>query len=203
MGYVYNLGQTNTTIGFIPFSLEHIRRPIQLYAKLFNAAEGKKAEDLWGTENGFRACCQRGAIGIEAMQPKGMRQYMKVDKDKMVKLPKYDDKQVINFHTYQIWLLAMLNSEELWTKSIEFAQTLQSYTEKSKNGKTTNSRQIDAVLSATNKKTFIEALTVIASESDKVDGIAEFAQIINQMPNDNVPYLLTLIRFQYAVLQKK
>ncbi len=203
MGYVYNLGQTNTTIGFVPFSLEHIRRPIQLYAKLFNAEEGKKAEDLWGTENGFRACCQRGAIGIEAMQPKGLRQYMKADKDKTVKLPKYDDKQVINFHSYQIWLLAMLNNEELWTKSIEFAQTLQSHTEKSKNGKTTNSRQIDAVLSATNKKTFIEALTTIASESADVNGLVEMAQIINKMPNDNVPYLLALIRFQYATLQRK
>ncbi len=203
MGYVYNLGQTNTTIGFIPFSLEHIRRPIQLYAKLFGIDEGKKAEDLWGTENGFRACCQRGAIGIEAMQPKGLKQHMKAEKDKTVRLPKYDDKQVINFHTYQIWLLAMLNNEELWTKSIEFAQTLQSHTEKGKNGKTTNSRQIDAVLSATNKKTFIEALTTIASESDNVDGIVEFAKIINQMPNDNIPYILTLIRFQYATLQKK
>ncbi|MBR1991484.1 MAG: hypothetical protein IJ986_04335 [Bacteroidales bacterium] len=203
IGYVYNLGQTNTTIGFIPFSLEHIRRPIQLYAKLFDAEEGKKAENLWGTESGFRACCQRGAIGIEAMQPKGLRQYMKADKDKTVKLPKYDDKQVINFHSYQIWLLAMLNNDELWTKSIEFAQTLQSHTEKSKNGKTTNSRQIDAVLSATNKKTFIEALTTIASESADVNGLVEMAQIINQMPNDNVPYLLTLIRFQYATLQQK
>lgn len=203
MGYVYNLGQTNTTIGFIPFSLEHIRRPIQLYAKLFDADEGKKAEDLWGTENGFRACCQLGAIGIEAMQPKGLRQYMKAEKDKTVRLPKYDDKQIINFHSYQIWLLAMLNNDELWTKSIEFAQTLQSHTEKSKNGKTTNSRQIDAVLSATNKKTFIEALTTIASESADVNGLVGMAQIINQMPNDNVPYLLTLIRFQYATLQQK
>lgn len=202
MGYVYSLGQTNTTIGFIPFSLEHIRRPIQLYAKLFNAEEGKKAEELWGTENGFRVCCYRGAIGIEAMQPKGLRQYMKAEKDKAVKLPKYDDKQVINFHSYQIWLVAMLNNEELWTKSIEFAQTLLSHTEKSKNGKTTNSRQIDAVLAATNKKAFIEALTTIASESTEVSGIVDMAQIINQMPNDNVPYLLTLIRFQYATLQK-
>ena len=204
MGYVYNLGQTNTTLGFIPFDLEHIRRPIELYKKLFDEEEGLKAEKLWGTEKGFRTCCQKGAIGIEAMQPKGLKQYM-VD-DKGAKLPKYDEKdkeQVINFHTYQIWLLAMLNNEELWTKSIEFAQTLKSHTEKSKNGKTTNSRQIDAVLSATNKKTFIEALTTIALESDKVDGIAEMAQIINQMPNDNVPYLLTLIKFQFATLQKK
>ncbi len=203
MGYIYNLGQTNTSVGFIPFSLDHIRKPIQLYAKLFGVDEGRKAEDLWGTEKGFRTCCQKGAIGIEAMQPKGLRQYMTADKDKTVKLPKNDEKQIIDFHTYQIWLLAMLNNEELWTKSKEFAQTLQSHTEKSKNGKTTNSRQIDAVLSATNKKTFIEALTTIASESDKVDRIAEMAQIINQMPNDNVPYLLTLIRFQFATLQKK
>ena len=200
MGYVYSLGQTNITIGFIPFSIEHIRRPIQLYAKLFNVAEGKRAEELWGTETGFRESCKRGAIGIEAMQPKGLRQYMKAEKDKSVRLPKYDDKQIINFHTYQIWLLAMLNNEELWTKSMEFALSLQSYTEKGKNGKTTNSRQIEAVLSATNKKTVIEALTTIASESTEVGGLVEMAHVINQMPNDNVPYLLTLIRFHYASL---
>lgn len=76
MGYVYSLGQTNTTIGFIPFNLDHIRKPIQLYAKLFGEEEGKTAEKLWGTETGFRVCCQKGAIGIEAMQPKGLRQYM-------------------------------------------------------------------------------------------------------------------------------
>jgi len=81
MGYVYNFGQTNTTIGFIPFNLSHIKRPLELYQKIFkNIDEGKKADELWGTENGLRVCCQKGAIGVEAMQPQGLTPYMTADK---------------------------------------------------------------------------------------------------------------------------
>lgn len=203
MGYVYNLGQTNTTIGFIPFSLEHIRRPIQLYAKLFDAEEGKKAEDLWGTESGFRACCQRGAIGIEAMQPKGLRQYMKADKDKTVKVPKYDDKQVINFHSYQIWLLAMLNNDELWAKSIEFASALQEFVKQNKSISTQGKNAVKAVLSATTKKNFISSLGDLIPDAVDVKCFEETAKIIHLMPSDNVPYFLTLIRFQYAIISKE
>ena len=198
MGYVYNLGQTNTTIGFIPFNLEHIKRPIELYQKLFGEDEGRKAEELWGTEKGFRACCQKGAIGIEAMQPKGLKQYMTADKG--VKQPKYDEKQIISFHTYQIWLLAMLNNQEMWDKSLEFAKALKSYAESGKKGRTTNSRQIDEVLGATNKRSFMEALSNIASDIAGIENIQEIAMRVNSMPTDNVPYFLTLVRFHAAAL---
>ena len=198
IGYVYNFGQTNTTLGFIPFNLEHIRRPIELYKKLFGEIEGRKAEELWGTEKGFRACCQKGAIGIEAMQPKGLKQYMTADKG--VKLPKYDEKQIISFHTYQIWLLAMLNNQEMWDKSLEFAKALKSYAESGKKGRTTNSRQIDEVLGATNKRSFMEALSNIASDIYGIDCIQEIAMTVNSMPTDNVPYFLTLVRFHAAAL---
>ena len=198
MGYVYNFGQTNTTLGFIPFNLEHIRRPIELYQRLFGEDEGRKAEELWGTEKGLRACCQKGAIGIEAMQPKGLKQYMTADKG--VKLPKYDEKQIISFHTYQIWLLAMLNNQEMWDKSLEFAKALKSYAESGKKGRTINSRQIDEVLGATNKRSFMEALSNIASDISGIDCIQEIAMTVNSMPTDNVPYFLTLIRFHAAAL---
>lgn len=203
MGYVYNLGQTNTTIGFIPFSLDHIRRPIQLYTKLFNIDEGSKAEDLWGTENGLRVCCQRGAIGIESMLPKGLKQYMKAEKDKSVKLPKYNDSNIINFHTYQIWLLAMLNNEELWTKSMDFAQTLQNYVSSDKNLSTKRSNQVKNILESSSKKTFLSALSEIASDIASFSKIEENAKVVHMMPNDNVPYYLTLIRFHYAGLENK
>lgn len=203
MGYVYNLGQTNTTIGFIPFSLEHIRRPIQFYARLFGADEGKKAEDLWGTEKAFRVCCQKGAIGIEAMQPKGLKQYMKPDTGKDVRLPKYDDKQIINFHTYQIWLLAMLNNEELWTKSKELAKTLQNYVNKDKKLSTKRGNLVKNVLASTSKKSFLSSLSEIASDIETFAEIDENARIIHMMPTDNVPYYLTLIRFHYAGLSNK
>jgi hypothetical protein len=201
MGYVYNLGQTNTTLGFIPFDLEHIRRPIELYKRLFDEEEGLKAEELWGTEKGFRTCCQKGAIGIEAMQPKGLKQYMVADKG--AKLPKYDEKQVINFHTYQIWLLAMLNNEELWTKSKEFAQTLQTYVNKDKKLSTKRGNLVKNILTATSKKTFLSALSEIASDIESFSLIDENAKIIHMMPTDNVPYYLTLIRFHYAGLSNK
>ena len=198
MGYVYNFGQTNTYIGFIPFCLDHIRTPIQLYAKLFGMEEGKKAENMWGTEKGFRTCCQRGAIGIEAMQPKGLKPYM--DAEKGAKIPKYEEKQLINFHIYQIWLLAMLNNQEMWETSQAFAKALKTYAESGKKGKTTNSRQIDAVLSATNKRNFIEALSVMASDIVDVEQIEDVVKEVNAMPTDNVPYFLTLVRFHTAVL---
>lgn len=203
MGYVYNLGQTNTTIGFIPFNLKHIRKPIQLYSRLFGANEGKKAENLWGTEKGLRACCQKGAIGIEAMQPKGLKQYLTSDNGKDVKLPKYDDKQLINYHTYQIWLLAMLNNEELWSQSIDFAKALRAYVNKDKKLSTKRGNMVKNILASNSKKTFFQALSEIAQDAESFITIEENAKVIHMMPNDNVPYYLTLIRFHYAGLNNK
>ncbi len=203
IGYVYNLGQTNTTIGFIPFSLDYIRKPIQLYTKLFGLEEGKNAEELWGTEKGLRACCQKGVIGIEAMQPKGLSQYMTSEKNEGVKIPKFNDKQTINFHTYQIWLLAMLNNEKLWNKSIEFAQVLQAYVNKDKKLSTKRGNLVKNILASNSKKTFIAAITEIVPDVENFTKVEENVKVINMMPNDNVPYYLTLIRFQYAGLANK
>lgn len=195
MGYVYSIGNTNITIGFIPFNLDHIRKPIQLYAKLFGAEEGKIAEKLWGTEIGFRVCCQKGAIGIEAMQPKGLRQYM--DGTKMPKKAR-DENQKITFNTYLIWILSMLNNQSLWDKSMGFAKVLLDYSKSGKSSKTQNSQKVNNIMAATSKKTFISALTEIVSESGEREQIVEMAEFVNSMPTDNVPYFLTLLRFCYA-----
>lgn len=203
MGYVYNLGQTNTTIGFIPFSLWHIRKTLQLYTKLFGSNESEQAETLWGSEKGLRTCCQKGSVGTEAMQPKGLTQYMKADRDKSVKLPKFNDNNIISFHTYQIWLLAMLNNEELWYKSKDFAQALQVYVNSDKKLSTKKSNLVKNILESTSKKAFMSALSEIASDVESFSQIEENAKIVHMMPNDNVPYYLTLIRFHYAGIDNK
>jgi len=202
MGYVYNLGNTNTTIGFIPFHLEHIRRPIELYQKLFGEIEGREAEELWGTrKDGFKACCQKGAIGIEAMRPKDLEQYMTTDKG--AKLPKYDEKQIISFHTYQIWLLAMLNNQEMWDKSLEFAKTLHDFVAQDKSISTQKKNIIKSVLSATTKKNFISSLEDLVSNAESIGCIEDIAKVVHLMPTDNVPYFLTLVRFHYAIIEKQ
>ena len=203
MGYVYNFGQTNTTIGFIPFYLEHIRKPIQLYEKLFGSKEGGQAEELWGTEFGLRTCCQMGRIGVEAMQPKGMRQYIFPDKNGSVKFPKYNDSKLIEFHTYQIWLLAMLNNDELWEKSTTFAKVLYDFVSKDKKLSTKRSNLVDKIFESSSKRTFILALNEIVSDAESLEQIEEHAKIIHMMPADNVSYYLALIRFHFSLLKKK
>jgi len=199
IGYVYNLGQTNTTIGFIPFILDQIRRPIEFYQKLFGMERGDQAELLYGTAFGFSKACQNGSIGVKAMEPKGIRDYIEKGT-----LPKYknNDDEIINFNTYLIWIIAMLNNEEFWTKGQKFAEILKAYTQIGKKGKTENSRKIESLITATNKKTFIEKLVDVVSDAEYKDEILEIAQIINEMPSDNVPYFLTLIRLHYAAISK-
>jgi hypothetical protein len=199
--YVYSLGQTNITVGFVPFNLPRIRKPFELYDKYFGMTKREHVEQLFGTALGFTKACQMGAIGANALEPKGFRDCI----DKGV-IPKYnltDEEKTINFNTYQIWLLAMLNNEQLWEKAQQIAATLNTYSLSDKNAKKVKSQDVTNLLASGNKKQFIESLIEIVKGSPESDQLAEIAEIIHTMPIDNVPYFLTLIRFQFAVVNKK
>ncbi len=200
VGYVYSLGQMNTTIGFIPFNLPQIRKPIELYEKYFNTSDRDRVRHLFGTQFGFIKACQMGAIGINALEPKGLREYL--EKGKIPSLTAQDEEKTINFNTYQIWLLAMLNNEQLWDKAQNVAVILNKYAQSSEKGKKDKSNNVIKVLKAVNKPQFIESLTTIVEDSSEIVQIDEIAQLVNSMPIDNVPYFLTLIRFKYAVINK-
>lgn len=197
MGYVYSFGQTNITIGFIPFALDHIRRTRELYIQLFDNKEYRQAEELFGTAEGLRKSCQMGMIGIKALEPKGLKEH--ITKGKQIK-PKEIEKDTIKFHTYIIWILAMLNNQELWDKAQTIASALKAYSDAG--GKSTKNRNaVDTVLGATNKRAFIEGLTEVVKNSVDNEAFVDAAKEVNIMPTDNVPYFLTLIRFQYSTLK--
>ena len=196
LGYIYSIGQTNTTIGFIPFNLNQIRRPIHLYEKIFGMSNGRNAESLWGTAIGFKTACTYGAIGIKAMEPKGLRDY--VYKGKQPKAHNYDN---INYNVYIIWIYAMLNNDELWEKSQEMAELLnEASSDKDKSISTKRKNLVETVLNATNKKQFIAAAAEVVSFIGKIDEFKGIVKEIHSMPTDNVPYFLTLLRFQYKTL---
>ena len=120
-------------------------------------------------------------------------------------MPKYnpnDEEKKINFNTYQIWLLSMLNNEQLWEKSQQVAKTLNDYSMSDKNAKKVKSQDVNNLLASVNKKQFIEGLTTIVKGSDEAELLISIAELVHTMPVDNVPYFLTLIRFQYAVENK-
>lgn len=200
MAYVYSLGQTNITVGFVPFELPRIRQPYELYDKYFGTTQKELVEQVFGTAIGFTRACQMGAIGVNALEPKGFRDSL----EKGV-VPKYNEKdevKVINFNTYQIWLLAMLNNEQLWEKAQKIAQTLKIYSGSDINAKKGKSQDVTNLLASINKKQFIDGITAIVKGSKDIESLAEIAELINIMPADNVPYFLTLIRFQFAVVNK-
>lgn len=196
LGYIYSIGKTNKTIGFIPFDLTQIRRPIHLYEKIFGMSNGRNVESLWGTAIGFKTACTYGAIGIKAMEPKGLRDY--VYKGKQPKAHNYDN---INYNVYIIWIYAMLNNDELWEKSQELAKLLnEASSDKDKSISTKRKNFVETMLNATNKKQFIAAATEVVSFIGKIDEFKGIVKEIHGMPTDNVPYFLTLLRFQYKTL---
>lgn len=200
VGYIYKIDKVNTTIGFIPFNLHQIRKPVQLYEHFFGIDSEKKAEPLWGTAYAFKTACENGVIGLMAMKPKGLRNYMQGSLPK----PEKDNEQRISYNTYIIWILAMLNNDELWTESQELAQLLMDASiDNDKKISTKNSNAVETVLKAVNKKQFIDAVKAIVPALSSVDELLTIVKDINSMPTDNVPYFLTLMRFQYAALNKK
>ncbi len=201
MGYIYSIGQTNTSIGFIPFDLSGIRKPIQLYKKLFGDINSRNSEVLWGTAIGFKTACTVGAIGIKAMEPKGLKDY--IENKKQPKAPKNDEEQ-ISINVYKIWILAMLNNEELWDKSLELAELLNTAsTDKDKAISTKRKNLVENVLGTTNKKQFVAAATEVTSIVTDIDKFKDIVKEIHGMPTDNVPYFLTLVRFQYKTIKDK
>jgi len=204
LGYIYNIGQTNTTIGFIPFRLPQIIKPFELYRKIFgeNAyfKDELKIDELFGGEIGFRTACQKGAIGIEALEPKGLKAYMP-GYGKKIKMPDYqkaDEEQLVTFNTYKIWVLAMLNNEELWEKSQEIAKLLNCYESQAGKARTDRVNNVKKFLDSFSRRTFIENLIPIIENVDDQILLYQAGEIVNKMSNEDVKYFITLIRFQYA-----
>lgn len=208
-GYVYSLGQTNKTLGFVPFRLPFIQRPIQLYKKLFGEnryhEDARKIEPLYGTAFSFQRACQMGAIGVQALEPKGLRGFMPTG-NSSANMPNYskaDQDKLISFRTYQTWLLAMLNNEELWNTAGEAAKALNHYESGAGKNKTDRSNNIKAVLETARKQQFMRELTKIVEEAENKEPLIALGQTVNNMPADNVGYFVTLIRFRQAELQVK
>jgi len=80
--YIYNLSQTNTTLGFIKLYLPQIQRLFELRDRIFidknetvlNDKEISQLETFYNLRN----ACKIGTIGLKAMEPKGLRMYLPI-----------------------------------------------------------------------------------------------------------------------------
>lgn len=202
MGYVYGFGQTNKTIGFIPFYLKEGTRIIEIYQQLFGDenTDKKQFEALFGMH--IKRACELGSIGLQALRPEGITKYMKDDKN--ISFKKEED--TFNYYAYKTWLTAMLtkNKEEITDYTLELAETILRYRNKSKGMERPNLINKELFGSKT-KRGFIDALTVMVKDLENEDlvTIKNLKDEVHLMTNEEFGYFCTLLKFDYAFKEKQ
>lgn len=201
--YIYGFGQTNKTIGFIPFHLKSGTNLKSIYKKLTtneHFTDTKDFESLFGMH--IKRACELGTIGLHALRPDGLTKYMKEGKN--LNFSKDEDK--INYFTFKTWLLAMIskNKEEVTEYTLELASVILKY----RNSGTKNDRKTlveKELFESKSKKGFIEHLTTMIKdlETDDLESIKKFKDEIHLMTNEEFGYFSTLLKFDYAYLEKQ
>ncbi len=202
MGYVYGFGQTNKTIGFIPFQLKSGSRLKDVCKQLFGGVytDPKLFESLFGMH--IKRACELGSIGLQALRPDSLKKYMTEDKNLSFK----KEEDTINYQAYKTWLVAMLtrNKEEITDYTLELAKTIQKY----RAGGTKLDRKTlieKELFASSSKKGFIEALTKMVKdlEGEELVAIKNLKDEVHLMTNEEYGYFSTLLKFDYAFVEKQ
>lgn len=201
--YIYSLGQTNKTIGFIPIYLKSGRRLIDVFRELYHTEGDFSSRDfqsLFGIY--FKHACELGSIGLHALRPEGLTKYYRNDNN--ISFNKESD--IVNYKSYKTWLVAMLskNKEQITDYTMEIAELLLRYRAVSKgtSGKNLIEREL---LASNSKKNFLESLVQMldAVSEDDIDKLKKLRDNVHLMSNEDFVYFNTLLKFDYKYADKK
>jgi hypothetical protein len=215
MAYVYSLAQTNRTIGFVPLQLRGINKMHELTDKLFLFPEAVQSAGkdnlmrLYAVHYGFARACQFGAIGLTAIEPAKLRDYLPSAygpaKPPVVKT----EAAAIQFAFHQLWILAMLNNQELYDTADRLAGALHQFAirdigKNAGRGKNNVNQQVEQVF-VKHRPAFIEKLgdmlDAVNAASPYRDAFDEAVRQVMLMPVDNFPLFIILTRFRYIARQ--
>lgn len=206
VSYIYKIGQSNSTLGFIPFKLQEIISPYYFYKKIFgDDTSGEvlaRMKKIYATKEGLQTACERGVIGVKALEPRDLQQYKPGPKSKVVKCKSNEEQ--LDFNLYIIWIIAMMNNEQMWEISQDFARALINYEKGAPKNSRVRVNNVNQLFEAQNSRLFIANLIPIIGDlaKEEMEEFSKIGKIVNDMPKDNYPYLITLIKFQYALLNK-
>ncbi|MCB9289642.1 MAG: hypothetical protein H6560_20230 [Lewinellaceae bacterium] len=228
--YVFALGQTNKTVGFVPFQLKNGRRLHEIYQQLFGEENYRTNqadfEALYGKH--IKRACELGNIGLQALEPKNLSKYFANDSNLKLTKPaiqqkkgeseesfekrkagiiKKDEENVITFRTYKTWLTAMIskNKNEISDYTRDIAAALVKYREGARKRDRTN--LLEKKLFATRRKTdFLEALIEIVKddsvEMEIVEKIKSLRDRVHFMSQEDFAYFVLLLKFDYAYAER-
>lgn len=228
--YVFALGQTNKTVGFIPFQLKNGRKIHDIYQQLFGEENYRTNqtdfEALYGKH--IKRACELGNIGLQALEPKNLAKYYANDSNLKLAKPfiqqkngeneedfqkrksdilRKDEENVITFRTYKTWLIAMIskNKAEISDYTRDIAAALVKYRE----GATKRDRAnlLEKKLFATKRKTeFLEALIEIVKDGsvdmEIVEKMKGLRDRVHFMSQEDFGYFVLLLKFDYAYQER-
>jgi len=204
LAYVYSLGQSNKTIGFVRLNLLQVNRLADLYRQLFKVPVGMPPaafESLYQTDMSFYSACERTEIGLRALRPKDAFNALK----SIPKAPNSADaEKQLAFQTYQIWIIAMLNNKELLKRAQDLAEGLDQFRQQGERGKVVHKQLVDDLLQKKSRRDFIDGLTaLLEKDPGHCDLYEQTVTDILTLPIDNVNLFITLLRFKYAAVMAK
>ncbi|SDC62450.1 hypothetical protein [Williamwhitmania taraxaci] len=228
-GYIFGLGQTNKTLGFYPFHFKQGRKLIHIYRQLFgendSLKDAKDYEALFGIH--IKRACELGAIGLQALEPEGLRKYFTEAKlpnfaKPSISLKKTDtedelaykqlqaeqkdyNQNIIPFRTFKTWLVAMItkNKEEILDYTAEVAAALHEY--KKATTRTDRGNLIKSeLLVAKTKKAFLDCLSDVIKDvaTEKLELFKGLRDRVHLMTHEDFGYFVVLLKFDYAFQER-
>jgi hypothetical protein len=205
--YVYTFGNTNKTIGFIQLNLPRVSVLRDLYIRLFGSVasvrERGEIETLYETRFSFVQACRQGSIGLHALEPDKLREYMPGGQgETRIPKPATKDETRVTYAIYQTWIIAMLsNNDRLLDLAQSTADVLRQHAASATRAKANKKQLVESTLSAANRRKFIEGLTeILESDGTHAQQFDELVGAIVRMPLSDFPLLVTLIKFKYALI---
>ena len=207
--YIFSLGQTNTTYGFINIHFPDLQLLDETHYTLKQSIFDYEFGDSTFWKNyipdfSLREACQLGEIGLRSLRPKDFGKLME-GKYNPIKLT---DKNKQTFFNIQTWIIAMLNNKsDLQQLASNLASELIGIESKGNGqsrGKMTDNADSKTLFEAKGLTTFIEALTTLIEKNGQA--IPVYRDIVDQairMPGEQFPLFKALIRFEYVFLKNK
>lgn len=208
--YIFSLGQTNTTYGFINIHLPQLHRLREakhaIKRSLFIAenADDTRFWELYVPEFSLRKVCELGEVGLRGLHPKEYSNFLKGD----FSPGKITEKNHQIFLNIEIWIMAMLNNKtELQGLAAKLAAELVSTEESGSGkarGKTSDTSISKALFEAKGMVSFINGLTDILEKYSEAGNTCR--EVVDQsilIPTEQFPLFKALLRFEYTFLKNK
>lgn len=207
--YCFNLSQTNTTLGFINLVLPKIRKLYELRDKIFipekaTVLQEEEIESL-STYYSFKGACRMGTIGLKALEPDKLREYMPAPFGKSKDYKFTDEESYKQYQLFKLWIIAMINKTELLESATKLAGILvkiENQDKETNRGKSGTSQKIKEFLSVKNIREFTDILTEFLDLTEDRQNLRRTLLEVLKMPSDLFPLFITLIRFEYNYLNK-